>query len=203
VWLKLSDDFAKDLGPIGLSDAAFRTHVEGLLWAMDRLTDGVVRARDLVRLAETADPLAAVAELVAHGLWREVPGDGWQIVHGMADQIDPDTVRRKRENNAERQRRFRQQAAERAQKRSAVTRYVARDETRDPGRDGSGPDGVTSTTKPSLEGGEEASDEIRCDCGWPVMPSRLRAGLTTCMDCSELEASVSHPGGAGGHGHEQ
>jgi len=32
-WTKLSDDFPEDCARVGLSDAAVRTHLEGLVWA--------------------------------------------------------------------------------------------------------------------------------------------------------------------------
>ncbi len=60
-WAKLSDSFGDEVA--GLSDAAFRTHVEALLWTMRRETDGHLAERDVRRFAETADPAAAVQEL--------------------------------------------------------------------------------------------------------------------------------------------
>lgn len=126
-WLKLGDEFADECARAGLSDAAFRTHVEGLGWAMRRLTGGDVDARDVRRFAETTDPDAAVRELVAAGLWQET-ATGWRIVHHLEHQPTPQVVEARRVRNAERQRRHRQKLAGIGESR----RY----ETRDPGRDG-------------------------------------------------------------------
>ena len=104
VWLKLSDDFPD--GTIRLSDSAFRTHIEGLCWAMRRETGGHLVRRDLRRFAETESPEEAASELVRLGHWVE-RSDGWQIVHHMEHQIEPDVIRKRRENDAERQRRYR------------------------------------------------------------------------------------------------
>lgn len=109
-WLKLSDDFHRECARVGLSDAAYRTHVEALGWAMERETGGRITFRDLRRFAETIDPRKAVAELVAADLWQDAE-DGWVISHHMEHQPEPDVLAKRRENNAERQRQYRRRAA--------------------------------------------------------------------------------------------
>lgn len=109
-WLKTSDDFPDDCARVGLSDAAYRTHHEGLSWVMRRETGGIVDERDIRRFAETTQPAAAVAELLAVGFWRKTV-TGWLIVHGMADQPDPDVLQKRRDKAAQRQQRFRRKAA--------------------------------------------------------------------------------------------
>lgn len=107
-WAKLSDDYPDQTAR--LSDAAFRTHTEGLCWTMRRETGGHIMRRDLLRFAETDLPNEAVAELVSLGYWVE-QSDGWRIVHHMEHQPEPDVIRKRRENDAERQRRARRKKA--------------------------------------------------------------------------------------------
>jgi hypothetical protein len=109
-WVKLSDDFADDCARHGLSDAAVRTHMEGLLWTMRRETGGDVLAREVRRFAETPNPAAAIAELVTVGFWEKTEG-GYLIVHHMEHQPEPDVIAQRRANAAERQRRWRRKLA--------------------------------------------------------------------------------------------
>lgn len=140
-WTKLSDDFGDQCA--ALSDAAFRTHVEGLLWTMRRETGGQISARDLRRFAETHDPDVAAAELVAVGWWKPEP-NGWRIAHHMEHQPEPDLIARRRELDAGRQRRHRRRKAglDRDDAAPESRRDSTRDTTRDPGRVGTGRDGT-------------------------------------------------------------
>jgi hypothetical protein len=142
VWLKTSDDFPDDCARIGLSDAGYRTHHEGLSWVMRRENGGHVNTRDLRRFAETSDPDAAVAELVAAGFWRRTP-DGWLIVHAMGDQIEPEVMARRRARTRERVRRHRMKAVGLlpADPGNAVTNGVSNGVTERVTRVGSGRDG--------------------------------------------------------------
>lgn len=154
-WLKLSDDFADDLARIGLSDAAFRAHVEGLLWSMRRETGGELDRIAVRRCIEVADPDAAIQELVDAGLWARLPGGGFQVVHGMDVQVEPDVMAKRREANAERQRRKRRKAVgipdpDEPLSRRDDLRDDQRDNTRDAGLVWSGLDGNVNTS--SYEG---------------------------------------------------
>jgi hypothetical protein len=70
-WVKLDDGFTEHPKVAGLSDAAFRLHVNALCWCARRETDGVVPAT--VRKLLGATP-KLIAELVAAGLWEETEG---------------------------------------------------------------------------------------------------------------------------------
>lgn len=146
-WTKISDDFPEDCARLGLSDAAVRTHLEGLVWAMRRENDGRLFTRDLVRLADTSDPTAAAAELVAVGFWTQLP-DGWQIEHQMDLQMESEVIMARRRKDAERQRRKRLRAVglpdpepdgESLSRRDSE-RDTPRDDTRDPGLGRTGQD---------------------------------------------------------------
>ncbi len=105
-WLKTSDDYPDDCARAGLSDAAYRTHHEALSWTMRRETGGAISVRDVRRFAETTDPDAAIAELVACGFW-EPDDDGYRIVHHMDHQPTPDELEQRRALRRERDRRYR------------------------------------------------------------------------------------------------
>ncbi len=108
MWLKLSDDFGVECD--GLSDSAFRTHVEGLLWTMHCLTDGHIPAANVRRFAASPGFEAAIEELVALGWWSIV-SDGFMIRHAMGDQVESEVVHKRRENDAARQRKSRRKKA--------------------------------------------------------------------------------------------
>src|SRR4051794_25557102 len=107
-WAKIGDEFPDQCRD--LSDAAFRTHVEGLSWAMRRETGGWFDARDVRRFAESPHADMAVSELVACGWWS-LDGEGYRIHHHMDVQIEPEVLAKRRENDAERQRRHREKKA--------------------------------------------------------------------------------------------
>ncbi|NUL43752.1 hypothetical protein F7P69_00860 [Cellulosimicrobium funkei] len=110
-WLKLGDEFTRDTARAGLSDAAFRTHVEALAFALDRENDGRMRRRDVLRFAETEDPGAAVDELMDAGLWEMDGPDGLRVVHHMEHQPSSANLSDKRANDARRQQRKRERDA--------------------------------------------------------------------------------------------
>jgi hypothetical protein len=148
VWLKTSDDFPDDCARVRLSDAAYRTHHEGLSWTMRRETGGWIDRLDLRRFAETTDPAAAVQELCAVGFWRAVD-DGWQIMHAMDDQPEPEVLAQRRAATKERVRRHRMKKAGLNPDGNAVTDTVTERDT----RDGSGRVGTGSPlqTNPALD----------------------------------------------------
>jgi len=118
-WLKLSDDFADECAEAGLSDAAFRTHVEGLLWTMRRESGGRLTPRDVKRFAETDDPDAAVAELAGVGFWADTTGV-IAVVHHMDQQVEPRVLAQRRKLATERQRSVRYRKAGLSPELSAV-----------------------------------------------------------------------------------
>lgn len=84
-WTKLSDDFADDTWT--LSDAAFRLHVEALLWSNRKLLNCRIPKDDIRRFkAEIALP-----ELLSCGWWKDA-GDHFQLVHHATYQRDKDDV---------------------------------------------------------------------------------------------------------------
>lgn len=180
-WAKLSDSFGDEVA--ALSDAAFRTHVEGLLWTMRRETDGHLAERDVRRFAETADPAGAVQELIEHGLWRSEQG-GYVVLHHMEHQPERRVIEARRAAAADRQTRRRRKDA-------GLTMPVSqresrgesrRDITRDPGRDGPGQDRALRREAP-----EAAS-------AWPTV---TQPG-STCIVCDEPmtvveQGQTTHP----------
>lgn len=98
-WLKLGDEYPDDCAEVGLSDAAFRLHTEGLSWVMKRETDGLIRRHELHRLnAVQGDTDDALKELVGHGFWVEVDDPaGWLVLHQMKHQRTAEQIEKERE----------------------------------------------------------------------------------------------------------
>jgi hypothetical protein len=90
--LKLPHGYTRSVSVVGLSDAAFRLHFAALDWCGEQRTGGRIGALHLraLPLAPTGRRLvAAVAELVAVGLWAtrfQAAVDAWQIVD--AEEFD-------------------------------------------------------------------------------------------------------------------
>ena len=78
-WTKLSDDFSDDCWT--LSDAAFRLHVEGLVWNNRKLLDLRLPLEDVRRFKRSE----VVQELLDGGWWRR-DGDVYVIQHHAAYQ---------------------------------------------------------------------------------------------------------------------
>jgi hypothetical protein len=78
-----------------LSDAAWRTHAEALIWSRQCLLDLAIPKRDLLRFAYTSDPEAATAELVLRGLWED-RGDYWYVAFHDEWQHTRDQIERRR-----------------------------------------------------------------------------------------------------------
>src|SRR5271166_4065258 len=85
-WTKLSDDFSDDCWR--LSDAAWRLHVEGLLWSNRKLLD-LRLDKDEMRL--WAKHPEAAPELLACGWWRD-DGDAYVIIHHACYQRPSEAV---------------------------------------------------------------------------------------------------------------
>ena len=139
-WLKLSDDYTDRTED--LSDAAFRLHTEGLNLAMKREEGPFLPESKLQRWANVRSGIAdAAVELVQRGFWERVEG-GFVVREHMEHQPEPEVLAARRDNAAERQRRKRLKDAgltdEDSLSRRDSRRDYPRDDTRYPGRDGTG-----------------------------------------------------------------
>lgn len=145
-WVKLSDDFSSHPKVVGLSANAFRALVDSYCYASRHLTDGVIVAAVVKRLASPRVRL----ELVEAGLWDELAG-GIEIHDYLEYNPTADEVREKRDSHAEQMREWR---AAKKRKRDA-----SRDASRSPSRDGVVTSARTRTPKdpsPSSSSSREA-----------------------------------------------
>lgn len=110
-WLKIGEEFPVEVAKADLSDAAFRLHIEGLAYAMDRENDGRFSEREVKRFAECSNYAVAIQELVDAGFWQRVGAGELQIVHHMEAQPSSAYLMDKRQNEATRQRRKREMDA--------------------------------------------------------------------------------------------
>lgn len=112
-WAKFGSEFSDHCAEAGLSDAAFRTHVEALMYCYANEKADLTIHRHLVRRWAGSERYPdAITELVQRGFWEAV-GDDWRILHhgdvfrqSLAYQVNE----RERAKNAMRKRRA--QAAE-------------------------------------------------------------------------------------------
>jgi len=82
-WVKFDDGFPEHPKIIGLSDAAFRLHVEAVSYCNRQLTDGLVLAVVLPRITSARHPVKVAAELVSAGVWEATEGGWW--IHDYLD----------------------------------------------------------------------------------------------------------------------
>lgn len=129
-WLKLSDDFDDDCARVDLSDAAFRTHIQGLIYTMRRETDGWLDDRAARKIPDTPDGPASIAELCDVGFWRRFDG-GYRIVHQMEWQPTASDLAARREADAARQAKARTKRATEARKKAATDQESRRDTERE------------------------------------------------------------------------
>jgi hypothetical protein len=172
-WLKCSDDYGD--GCLSLDDAEYRTLHEALLWVMRREVGPSFPKRELMRFAETADPETAMAGLVRKGFVAERPTD-YEVLFHMQHQVEPEVIARRRENDAERQRRKRRKAAGlEAESRRDNPRDVQRDNPRDPGL-------VWSGLEPALK-----ESEVVCGHGVTngYIPDPTEDDRVPCDECAD------------------
>ncbi len=152
-WVRFDDQFSIHRKVTGLSDAAFRLHISAIFWCARNLTDGVVPEEDLEDVcARVRTPERFVAELLKRGAWHEIGAhcdsedcpssvgeavdnsrnavsnavtNGWVIHDYLEYQPSKEKVLREREDNAGRQKKWREQQKQRKvagpEKRNAVS----------------------------------------------------------------------------------
>jgi len=180
VWLKLSDDFGELCARLNLSDAAFRTHVEGMAWAMQRENGGEIHENEVKRFAESDQYQIAVDELVNKDCWS-ANEKGFLIKLHMEHQVEPEVINARRNANARRQRKSRYKQAGLSAETPLPTHDIGRDDTRDAGLDGSGLDGSGLDEQTQLRDRLSLfKKEICAECG-----------VDPC-DCSEIWAESKY-----------
>lgn len=106
-WTRLSDDFADKPGIVELSDAAFRTLVEGLVYGNKHLTDGWM-PKAVAQRALTHHDAQTLAELLAGGHVAD-EGESWRF--DWSDQETAQTVTDRAKRNAQFQAEWRERKA--------------------------------------------------------------------------------------------
>jgi hypothetical protein len=104
-WTKLGDEFPDETRD--LSDRAFRTHVEALVWSNRHSLDLVIPKADMRYFAKTRYRQRAAEELVAAGWWEDL-GKAWFIGNVHPEwQPTRERIEAQREAATQRSRRFR------------------------------------------------------------------------------------------------
>jgi hypothetical protein len=110
-WIKIDDSFPDHPKVIGLSDRAFRIHIEGLCYSGRFLTDGLIPMGVAARFAN--ENMTLLAELTTVELWREdMANNGFRIHDYLAHQTSKQQVEEKRQSLRERQKRYREKHAQ-------------------------------------------------------------------------------------------
>lgn len=147
MWTRLSDDFPDRVEIAGLSDAAFRVHVEALCFCNRLLTDGRLPKSVVGRVLTHGAAPEVYAELVKAGLWVDEPE---HFYVEWRDQLNAEEVEQRRALNRERSERSRRhKAQDHSMCRPSYCPYVTRDVPRDQTRHSRVSDGV-SDALPSL-----------------------------------------------------
>ena len=103
-WVKIDDSFPDHPKIIGLTDSAFRAHIQGLCYCGRFLTDGFIPSAAIGKIGA----LEAIERLVEAGLWQEEPSASGYLIYGYLDhQTSKKQVEEKRESVRERQKRYR------------------------------------------------------------------------------------------------
>lgn len=118
-WFKVDDGFWSHPKTATLSDAAVTLWVRAGAYSCQHLTDGVIKAPVLRLLGDRE----AAVELVAAGLWVEA-SDGWRFHDWDEYQETSETVKQRRADARERQRRAREVAAKKRRESRDVSRVT-------------------------------------------------------------------------------
>jgi hypothetical protein len=106
-WTRLSDDFTLRPAVLGLSDTAFRLHIEALVFCNQQLTDGVFPALLTSRWTDSNSLNDIVSELVIADLWT-ADGDNFLIRDWASEQETRASVEARRREGGARQARSRE-----------------------------------------------------------------------------------------------
>ena len=107
-WIKINDSFPDHPKVVGLSDTAFRTHLQGLCYCGRFLTDGHIPVTVIKKVGTDE----SIGELVEAGLWRSEASGGYLIHDYLEHQTSKKQVQDKQEALRERQRRYRAKKSE-------------------------------------------------------------------------------------------
>jgi hypothetical protein len=110
-YAKFGSEFPDYLAADGLSDAAFRTHAEAIMWVYHvEAWDLRVPKHMLRRIAASIDWETAVKDLTAAGYWAD-DGDAWMIRHHgtvILASLAAQAAKRERDRKAQQKHRERQ-----------------------------------------------------------------------------------------------
>ena len=104
-WVKIDDSFPDHPKVIGLSDKAFRVHIEGLCYCGRFLTDGFIPTTVATKFVSS--DLAIIDELCEAGLWIDLP-NGYEIHDYLEHQSSKSDVTEKKETAKEKAKRYRE-----------------------------------------------------------------------------------------------
>lgn len=208
-WVFFDDQFPIHRKVTRLSDAAFRLHVSAIFWCARNLTDGVVPEEDLDDVsAQVRTPARFVPELLKRNLWHEAgescpsemcpapSPDGW-VIHDYLDiQPSKDKVARRRKDNAERQRRYRERHQDDTERRSRNNGVgnASRNASLTPPRSRPGPEGTRDATGSQSSSRRNArawaDDDDSIDLGIVELLTELTGQQISILDAARIRQSI-------------
>lgn len=163
-WTRLSDEFCDRAEVASLTDAAFRAHVEALVYCNRVLTDGRL-PKSVVRRVLTRATRMVYVELVKAGLWIEEPE---HFTVDWRDQLGADEVEQRRALDRERRERSRRhKSGDHTMCRPSYCPHATRDGMRDAMRGG-----MRDRTR---DGTRDQTRESQRDGRPPVPPDPTRS----------------------------
>jgi hypothetical protein len=208
-WVFFDDQFPIHRKVTRLSDAAFRLHVSAIFWCARNLTDGVVPEEDLDDVsAQVRTPTRFVPELLKRKLWHE-PGEacpsemcpapsleGW-VIHDYLDvQPSKEKVARRRKDNADRQRRYRERQQNETERRSRNNDVgnASRNASLTPPRSRPGPEGTRDGTGSQSSSRRNApvwaDDDDSIDLGIVELLAELTGRQIAILDAAAIRQRI-------------
>ena len=105
-WVRIDDQLSDHPKIVAAGPDAAWLFIAGLCYAARYLTDGFIPDAQVRRLSDVKSPTSAAERLVSNGLWDAV--EGGYVIHDYLDyNAASETVKERRQRNAERQSRWR------------------------------------------------------------------------------------------------
>lgn len=196
-WTRLEGRYPQSRKVRPLSDAAFRTDVEGMCWCNEEGTDGRILEEELALIGDGKRKAKHAAELVRRGRWHAAGDpacdsdrcphdgqhpDGWVIHDFHGYNPTKAEVEREREAKRDRQRRYMEKARHAKRRTDDASQDATVDAPRDGPNDGSAdvtpprpapprPEGSGGGAPPSTSGEHGGRDDTRPP---PAEPDAVR-----------------------------
>lgn len=169
-WRKTGTEFDDECANVDLSDAAYRTHLEGIGFVYRIEADSCMFAKSAVRrFATSTDADRAIQELIDHGFWKD-RGSRYEVVHHgdvIRESLHAQQGKRDRDRAAKQRQRAKQSEQEQA---ADVSGEVSADSRQ-----------TDRQTDKQLESDQTLTCKHEFKPGAWVSPLKQESGCTACQ----------------------